>query len=95
MKLTETRLRQIIREELSREQEELEQEELLKKAYAADLGENLGVHPDLDLIYVRPMGDGTFIVKTYNRDTGRYSFTRRYEMKGGVPEKTSFQPRYA
>jgi len=95
MKLTEARLRQIIREELSREQEELEQEELLKKVYAADLGENLGVHPDLNLIYVSPMTDGTFIVKTYNRDTGDFSYTRRYEMKDGVPEKTSFQPRYA
>ena len=90
MKLTETRLRQIIREELSREQEDL-----VRQAYAADLGENLGVHPDLNLIYVRPMTDGTFIVKTYNRDTGDFSYTRRYEMKDGVPEKTSFQPRYA
>ena len=91
MKLTEARLRQIIREELSREQEELEQEELVKQAYAADL-EKEGLYPDR--IYVRPMTDGTFFVTTYN-SYGEDVHGRRYEMKDGVPEKTSFQPRYA
>mgnify|MGYP001072477102 CR=1 FL=1 len=84
MKLTETRLRQIIREELSREQEEL-----VKQVLSDEMGY------DRDDIMVRAMGDGTYVAKAYNSDTGLFSSPRRYKLENGLPVQTRFQPKYA